>query len=241
MGIWPLEQLIAYKKIMLLHNILTSKEERFIKEIIEAQITNTWKGCWMEETAEICKKYETSPEIIRTLSKEQLKAKMKDQINKELEILIKEEATKKTKLRFCSGFERKLYTLTGNLKFNNIKSIMKLRLNMLELKTNYKGSTKNETCDLCKNERDTTEHLFSCTEIKKRVKNIPQIDSLYENKDDVYVELSEFLEKICELKNINMTKTVQENLKIINEIPDRYTIKSVSNEGLKMVLQLSES
>ena len=37
-----------------------------------------------------------------------------------------------------------------------------------------------------------------------------------------------------------MAKTVQENLKTINETPDRYTIKSVSNDGLKLVLQRSE-
>jgi hypothetical protein len=165
---------------------------------------------------------------------------LKDKINNELQRLIEEEATEKTKLRFCSDFSRKKYTMTGNLKFNSIKSIMKLRLNMLELKSNYKGSTKNEACDLCKNERDTTEHLFSCTEIKKRIKNIPKLDVLYEDKEDTYVEISKFLEKICEIKNINMAKTVQENLKTINETPDRYTIKSVSNDGLKLVLQRSE-
>ena len=66
------------------------------------------------------------------------------------------------------------------------------------------------------------------------------MDVLYEDKEDTYVEISKFLEKICEIKNINMAKTVQENLKTINETPDRYTIKSVSNDGLKLVLQRSE-
>ena len=117
---------------------------------------------------------------------------------------------------------------------------MKLRLNMLELKSNYKGNTKNETCDLCKNERDTTEHLFSCTEIKKCIKKIPQMDVLFKDKEDAYVEISEFLEKVCKIKNIDMAKAVQENLKTINETPDRYTIKSVSNGGLKMTLQRSD-
>jgi hypothetical protein len=160
LGIWPVEKLLTYKKIMLLHNIVTSNERRFLKEVVEQQIKNTWQGCWMEQTQEICDKYEISVELIRTLSKDQLSNMMKEKINKELEAYIKEEATKKTKLRFCSDFTRKKYTMRGDLKYNNVKCIMKLRLNMLELKTNYKGSTKNETCDLCKTEKDTTEHLF---------------------------------------------------------------------------------
>ena len=241
LGIWPFEQLIEYKKIMLLHNIVTSKEDRFLKEVIEQQITNTWQGCWMEQTAEICNKYEISAERIRTLSKEQLKEMMKDKINKELERHIKEEATNKTKLRFCSDFNRKMYTMTGNIKYNNIKCIMKLRLNMLELKTNYKGSTKGETCDLCKTENDTTEHLFNCIEIRKQVKNVPQMEVLFKDEEDAYTEISNFLEKIYELKNISMSKTVQENLQTLKETtPDRYTIKSVSNDGLKIVLQRAD-
>ena len=30
---------------MLLHNILTSNEDRLIKEIVEDQIKETWPGC----------------------------------------------------------------------------------------------------------------------------------------------------------------------------------------------------
>jgi hypothetical protein len=39
-----------------------------------------------------------------------------------------------------------------------------------------------------------------------------------------------------------MSKRVQENLQTLNEkTPDRYTVKSVSNSGLKMVLQRTDS
>ena len=39
---------------------------------------------------------------------------------------------------------------------------MKTRLNMLELKANFRGKYKNELCDLCEKEEDNTEHLFEC-------------------------------------------------------------------------------
>ena len=57
LGIWPIEKQIDYKKIMLLHNILCTNGERTLKEVIEDQIINTWKGCWIEQVKEICKKY----------------------------------------------------------------------------------------------------------------------------------------------------------------------------------------
>jgi hypothetical protein len=220
---------------MLLHQIITSNDHRFLKEVIEQQISNTWKGCWMEQTSEMCNRQGITTETIRTLTKEQLKRSLKKNINRRLDEHIKNEAQEKTKLRFCSNFKRNLYTMTGNLTFNNIKSIMKLRLNMLELKSNYKGNNQNETCDLCKIEKDTTEHLFECKEIKRQVGSVPKIAVLHKDEADAYSEISKFLEKICKIKNINMSKTVKENLETVNKTaPDRYTIKSCN--GLKLVL-----
>ena len=34
LGIWPFEQLMEYKRIMLFHQIITSDEHRFLKEVI---------------------------------------------------------------------------------------------------------------------------------------------------------------------------------------------------------------
>ena len=72
-----------------------------------------------------------------------------------------EESKNKTKLRFCSDFRRKKYTRKENIDFKTAKSIMKLQLNMLELKSNYKGRESNELCDLCGDKNGTTEHRFN--------------------------------------------------------------------------------
>ena len=112
---------------------------------------------------------------------------------------------------------------------------MKLRLNMLELKSNYKGNSKNETCDLCKTGKDTTEHIFECQEIRKQIECVPKITVLDSNEIASYDEISKFLEKIHKIRNINVSKAVKENLEsIYKSTPDTYTIKS--NEGLKLVL-----
>ena len=55
LGIWPVEQLIQYRQILLLHNIITSKEERLIKEIVEDQILYPWEGCWFEGIEKTCR------------------------------------------------------------------------------------------------------------------------------------------------------------------------------------------
>ncbi len=39
-GIWPVEQLIEARKILLMNNIMNSKGERLIKEIFEEQLVD---------------------------------------------------------------------------------------------------------------------------------------------------------------------------------------------------------
>ena len=111
---------------------------------------------------------------------------------------------------------------------------MKLRLNMLELKCNYKGKENNEICDLCGDENDTTEHLFECRAVKKHVKNIPSILTLERDEDEAYEKLGKFMNEVCVYKKIDTSKTVKENLE--RKSGDMYTIKNVENNGLKITL-----
>ena len=91
-------------------------------------------------------------------------------------------------------------------------------------------------CDLCKIEKDSTEHIFECEVIKKQVKSVPKIDALGIDDIQTYSELSKFLEKIYKIKNMDMSKTVKENLELAQKnTTDTYTIKS--SPGLKLVLR----
>ena len=236
MGIWPFKYLVEYKKVMLLHQIITTKKTRFITEIIEDQIKDTWEGCWTEQTKEICQKYELEINDIRNKTKEQLKKTMKDKIDKELNELIKKESKEKTKLRFCSDFKQKEYTMNGRINNQTVKNILKLRMNMFELKCNYKGISKSETCDLCKKYRDTTEHLFECKKIKKKIKNVPNVGIVEQTSDeDACLELGKFIDKVCSLKQIDSKKTVRENLQKFQD----YKSKNISKNGeIKLLIKL---
>ena len=82
LGIWPVEQLLEYKRLILLHQILTSKDTRFIKQIILSQIEDTWPGCWTEKTKEICTKYDIIIDDIKETNKDKFKVIIKGKSTK---------------------------------------------------------------------------------------------------------------------------------------------------------------
>ena len=61
---------------------------------------------------------------------------------------IRKESKEKTKLRFCQNAQKKNYI--DQLGYQETKIFLKLRLNMTELKCNYKNKNNtNMKCDLC--------------------------------------------------------------------------------------------
>ena len=77
--------------------------------------------------------------------------------------------------------KRKKYIDLLDWKIANV--VMKVKLNMIEVKGNFKGSFVKQglECPVCKNNEDTTEHIFQCKELIKRIdKNV--------NKEDIYMK-----------------------------------------------------
>ena len=72
------------------------------------------------------------------------------------------------KLRFIKDdtFKKKEFIMEG--EHDEARKMMKIRLNMIETKSNFKGNFRNGDykCPLCKNENDETEHLYECQEIE---------------------------------------------------------------------------
>jgi len=107
-----------------------------------------------------------------------------------LNVKMKEEC-RKTKMRFIEDdeYEQKEYVKKSNVTTS--KQIMKTRLNMINLKSNFKGSSIDQRCTACKKENETTEHVLRCEKYKKLI-----------NKD---------------IQNYNIKTDNIENLKIISE------------------------
>ena len=52
---------------------------------------------------------------------------------------------------------------------SQVKKILELRLNMTELKANYRGKYTDAVCPACQTEEETTEHVIQCAEYKRLV------------------------------------------------------------------------
>ena len=105
--------------------------------------------------------------------------------------------TEKTKLRFIEVYERKDY-FEGELK--SIIALLKVRLNMVESKCNFKGRYGNNLgCELCGLE-DTTEHIFECVKLNE-IRNRYSKGTL--NIKEPNVNLAEYVIETIEYRKQN--------------------------------------
>ena len=117
-------------------------------------------------------------------------------MNKEIEERIEEKKLEMTKLRFTNGKGREKYL--ESLKTREAVLILKARLNMLELKCNYKSKHKDMACQLCGVENETTEHLFLCSNLRKaNWKNLTIADLINPNKN-----VAEYITEVLNLRKL---------------------------------------
>lgn len=68
---------------------------------------------------------------------------------------------------------------------------------MLELKTNFKGKYKESTtCPLCREEQDTTEHIFQCEQAKRIVSKVPKLEDLYSESKSEICMVNNFIKEV---------------------------------------------
>ena len=86
-GLWPIQQYLDYKRILLFARVIQSEENRLIKRIIEDQIKNPYGRCWAKLSLETIEKYNLDLEEIR-------KGKVaKNQIKKAITRAVEEESS----------------------------------------------------------------------------------------------------------------------------------------------------
>ena len=163
-GIWPMKHYINYKKLLLLHNLVKSSEERVAANILKAQIENEILKCWYSELKGHCDQYQIDTTKVKEMTKNTWKKMIRKAITERVQ---NEEWTKQTKSRNCKVFGRKKYL--DETDKGTMRNILRMRLNMIEVKMNYKGKYNDMKCPICKKEDDTMEHLFECEELKDKV------------------------------------------------------------------------
>ena len=102
------------------------------------------------------------PNNIKKHKKSQWKKVVKTHIEKQINCILQQQAKEKTKLRFLKDdqFGKKQYLQEVNAE--QCRIIMEIRLNMIDLKMNFKGMYEDTTCVGCFQTEETTEHFFEC-------------------------------------------------------------------------------
>ena len=166
-GHWPFSYVIVYKRLMFFHHLIHSDEERISRKILINQIQSQDKNVtWWMTVRQWLNKLQLQREVteVITIPKSSWKKMVKEKLNKFVGELLLQQNKNKTKGRFQLDFAKKEYL---QLPMNEVKNIMKIRLNMVEVKANFKGKYKDTICPACKKENETTEHVIKCSEYKK--------------------------------------------------------------------------
>ena len=167
LGIWPVEWYINYRKLMLLHNLFHSDDERLAKQVMVEQKQSGQENCWYSEVKEIIELLQIhhDPE---EMTKQEWKKITKDAIYAKVEVEAKTKSADMKKLRFVRGFAQgfKQKDYLTEMTAYEAKKVLKIRLNMT---LNIAGNIgKKEVCKLCNIENETTEHVFYCTGVDNK-------------------------------------------------------------------------
>ena len=164
-GIWRVEEMILFQKLMLLHNIMKSSPERLIRKMICEQEENEYPNSWLQTLRSEAEKrsINVNLEEIQNQSKESYKKFIKKSIEEYMVNEIKRLAGTKMRTVVKAGFGKKEYITDGNLCPEEVQQLIKIRLHMENMKCNFKSANKCSKCQFCQEEEETTEHiLFSC-------------------------------------------------------------------------------
>ena len=163
-GMWPFSAMLKYKQFMWFHNLVHSDNRRMARRVLLKQIDHPEDETWVTQVKKWAREFDIDLKVdtVNKQKKPTFKKNIKEKINKALHNWLKEESNQKTKLRFLREEE---YTEKEYLKkcnFQKCKSIMRLRLNMLDVKANFKNGHEEIMCTACRTHEDTTEHLVQC-------------------------------------------------------------------------------
>ena len=182
-AIWPILQTIDFQKLMLLHNMLNSEDTKISKKVLLSQARNQYPNCWYSEILQAADDYQLdiSTKWLQKIRKSDWKKEVKENVTKRIRKRMEEIKRQMTKLRFIdTSFVQESYIT--NTTADMCRIIMRVRLNMTKLKSNYKGLGKDVLCTACKAEEETTEHVFNCTAYRRALESKVQVDITRESR-----------------------------------------------------------
>lgn len=195
-GIWPLQAVVNYHRLMFYQNALQSEEGRLAKEIIEGQQKITGVT-WTSVTKEIGDKYgiDIDQEKVKSTSTREWKKDIKEKINKVIEDEWREKSNKMKKLRHIKGGGFGLKKYISQSKVEETANLMRIRLEMNDIGNNL-GNNRNCSCG----ERETIEHLLDCDLVREKIDEQVTIESLKEDNKVKLEKIRRWIEKYISIR-----------------------------------------
>ena len=163
LGIAPIMLSLTYQKLMLYHNLINSDDERIAKKVVEAQENSGLDKCWYAEVREEALQIGISlkKELVKGKIKSKWKKEVKDKVWAAVEKEMESKKKESKKMRFlgkkgCDTYLKSIYN-------EHARKAMIIRLNMVSWVEENMGRVS--LCPLCEEEKDTTEHVFSCSKM----------------------------------------------------------------------------
>ena len=131
-GTWTMQARVAYKKLMLYHNIKNSEDDRIIKQVLQVQEEEVRESTWYADVARAVRKYDITTNVTDS-SKSVWKKEVKEKINKETENEIR---TKCKELDKTRTIRNDPYTIKQYLQESTMTTatdILMTRLHMTRL------------------------------------------------------------------------------------------------------------
>ncbi len=167
-GLMPITYRIKMKRLVYLRKLIKMKDSRLTKKVYEEQKRLNLDKCWDSETKNDLKELniDISEEQIGKLTSKEWKNMIVNRITSIIQKDMKE--CNKTKLRLLKNncFGKKEY-----INHKHAANLLSLKLNMTDLKANYKGKHENALCRRCGAQEETIEHSFQCQNFKERSLN----------------------------------------------------------------------
>ena len=179
LGIVSIESAISKKKLMFLHRVLNQPENNITKRVLLEQRKLPGET-WLNTTLALCQKLNLSDNLeeIEGTSKESWKREVMKAINTSEEKSIDEWVKQSKK------YNSETVNITKKDYINYLPpalamTILKARLGMTEVKSNYKNMYTDTKCRKCHKIEEDLKHILQCN------------SSVPENKDQIVEDLRE--------------------------------------------------
>jgi len=198
-GLRKIEHEINIRKFMLFHKFKNSNDERIAKQILEEQIKRQNENNWYSQLEALSVFYSVNDKLkeVTNESKRIWKKRIEQAVDEKR--LIEFNEHKGSKSRLLTNLKREKYI--HELPKNEVTDILNIRLNMTDLKDNYRNSNlTTQSCPFCNENKHTTEHVIECKKLKELTSHTLTIQNLYDSSTTNVKELRNFFYEENELR-----------------------------------------